>query len=120
MLFFYILFGIFGGVLCGMGLGGGTVLIPLLSFLGENVKIAGAINLVSFIPASIISLIFHVKRSLVKRKGLLIMIFWAVLSAFVAFFIGKRLSKRVLSRIFGGILFFIGLKGVLTVFFKKK
>lgn len=120
MIFFYVLFGIFGGVLCGMGMGGGTVLIPLLGILGENGRISGAINLVSFVPASIISLIFHVKNDLVEKKGLIIMIIFALIGSFIGFFIGKTIPKAVLTKIFALILLFIGIKGVYNAFFKKK
>jgi uncharacterized membrane protein YfcA len=46
----YILVGIIGGVLGGMGMGGGTLLIPMLGiFFGLEQHVAQAINLISFI-----------------------------------------------------------------------
>jgi hypothetical protein len=60
------LFGFMGGILGGMGMGGGTVLIPLLTLaLGVPQKVAQLSNLVAFLPMSLVSLTLH------KRNGLL-------------------------------------------------
>lgn len=71
---FYILAGLAGGVMGGMGLGGGTLLIPVLTvFLDVNAKQAAAINLISFIPMSIVACVIHAKNKLLDiRKALLI------------------------------------------------
>ena len=50
-IFLLILAGIVGGIIGGMGMGGGTLLIPILTiFLDVPQKNAQAINLVAFIP----------------------------------------------------------------------
>lgn len=85
VIFFYVLFGFFGGLLGGMGMGGGTILIPLLSVLGENSKVSGAINLVSFVPMAIFSLILHVKNGLVEKEGLAKMIIAALFCSLIGF-----------------------------------
>ena len=54
-IFLLILAGIVGGIIGGMGMGGGTLLIPILTiFLDVEQKNAQAINLVAFIPMAII------------------------------------------------------------------
>lgn len=120
MIFFYVLFGFLGGLLGGMGMGGGTILIPLLSLLGENSKVSGAINLVSFVPMAVFSLILHVKNGLVEKKGLLKMTLAALFCSVVGFFLGKILPKRLVGKIFGLVLLFMGIKGASNAFFKKK
>ena len=66
----FSLIGIIGGVLGGMGMGGGTLLIPLLTiFLNLPQKEAQAINLIAFLPMSIIALILHYKNKLLKFKN---------------------------------------------------
>ena len=63
--------GIISGVLGGMGMGGGTILIPLLSiFYAVSQHTAQATNLISFIPMSVIALIIHLKNKLVDFKKL--------------------------------------------------
>lgn len=48
-----LLAGLAGGVLGGMGMGGGTVLIPILTMLcGVPQHMAQSVNLFSFLPMS--------------------------------------------------------------------
>ena len=52
-----------GGIIGGMGMGGGTLLIPLLTLAaGVEQHLAQAINLMSFVPMSIVALIIHKKN----------------------------------------------------------
>ena len=63
----FLIAGIVGGILGGMGMGGGTLLIPLLTFfLDVSQKNAQAINLISFIPMAVIALILHAKNKLIN------------------------------------------------------
>ena len=49
----FLVCGVCGGVLGGMGMGGGTLLIPLLTiFCGVEQGIAQGVNLLSFLPMS--------------------------------------------------------------------
>ena len=58
--------GVLGGVLGGMGMGGGTLLIPLLTiFYKVSQHTAQAVNLISFIPMAVVALIIHIKNKLV-------------------------------------------------------
>ena len=59
-IFLLILFGFLSGVVGGMGMGGGTLLVPLLSFSDMPQKAAQSANLVSFLPMCCVALIFHV------------------------------------------------------------
>ena len=58
-----ILIGIISGIVSGTGMGGGTILIFLLSFmLGIDQHVAQATNLIFFIPTSIVAIIVNVKN----------------------------------------------------------
>ena len=58
-----IIAGILGGIAGGMGMGGGTLTIPILTiFLSVGQLEAQGINLVAFIPMSIVALIIHAKN----------------------------------------------------------
>lgn len=64
-----IIIGAAGGVVGGMGMGGGTLLIPLLVlFGGVSQHAAQAVNLAAFIPMSAVALIIHFKNKLVDVK----------------------------------------------------
>lgn len=97
--------GIAAGVLGGMGMGGGTILIPLLTiFFNVGQKEAQAINLVAFIPMAIVSLAIHIKNKRVKKEGLLWIIVPAVLTSVGGGFAAQTVNGEVLKRIFGGFL----------------
>lgn len=97
--------GIAAGILGGMGMGGGTILIPLLTiFFNVGQKEAQAINLVSFIPMAIVSLAIHIKNKRVKKEGLLWIIVPAVLTSVGGGFAAQAVNGEVLKRIFGGFL----------------
>lgn len=101
----FCLAGISGGLLGGMGMGGGTVLIPLLVImLGVPQHLAQAINLISFVPMAIVALIIHVKNRLVKTSGLWIIILSGLLSCTAGCFIARGINAESLRRIFGGFL----------------
>lgn len=101
----FALVGLIGGVLGGMGMGGGTLLIPLLSiFLSVTQHSAQGINLISFIPMAIVALILHFKNKLVETKGLLFIILPAVLTAAGGSFLSSGLDGEILKRVFGGFL----------------
>ena len=54
------------GIIGGMGMGGGTLLVPLLSFMDLEQKTIQAINLISFLPMCCIALGVHAKNKLIK------------------------------------------------------
>ena len=97
--------GIAAGILGGMGMGGGTILIPLITiFFNVGQKEAQAINLVAFIPMAIVSLAIHIKNKRVKKEGLLWIIVPAVLTSVGGGFAAQAVNGEVLKRIFGGFL----------------
>ena len=61
--------GIISGTISGTGMGGGTILILILSlFLGVEQHTAQATNLVFFIPTSIAAIIVSIKSKLIEWK----------------------------------------------------
>ena len=60
------------GLLGGMGMGGGTILIPALTiFLGVEQHAAQAANLIAFLPMALLSLKIHSGNGLVRALGAL-------------------------------------------------
>lgn len=100
-----VLAGIAAGALGGMGMGGGTILIPVLTiFFGAEQKQAQAINLVAFIPMAIASLIVHVKNKRVETKGVLWIIIPATVLSLAGSMVAQAINGEILKRIFGGFL----------------
>ena len=67
-----ILIGMISGIVSGTGMGGGTILIFLLTFMmGIEQHVAQATNLIFFIPTSIVGIGFFSKSespSLIKER----------------------------------------------------
>ena len=64
-----VLIGIISGTISGTGMGGGTILIFLLTVLcGIEQHIAQATNLIFFIPTSIVAIIVNIKNKNIDLK----------------------------------------------------
>ena len=101
----YIVAGLLGGVLGGMGMGGGTVLIPLLNiFYGVGQHTAQAVHLVSFIPMAIVALIFHLKNKLVEFDKILLIAVPGIFACILGCYIARAITGDLLRRCFGGFL----------------
>ncbi len=115
-------FGIIGGVLGGMGMGGGTLLIPLLTiFLSVNQKLAQSINLLAFLPMSVIALIIHAKNKRIDLKNSLYMIIPAFLFSILGGYLASVIKSKLLRKFFGYFLIILAfLNVVLTIKNNKK
>ncbi|MBQ7579290.1 MAG: sulfite exporter TauE/SafE family protein [Clostridia bacterium] len=120
--FWLFLVGAVSGVFAGMGMGGGTFLIPLLTILlGVNQKIAQGINLVVFIPLAVICLIIYFKRHLIKLKNVFWLYIPAVLISAVSAFFASKIEANILKTIFGAFLVAFGIFwAILTIIFQIK
>lgn len=103
-----ILLGLSGavaGILGGMGMGGGTILIPMLTiFFSIGQHTSQAVNLISFVPMSICALVVHIKNGLVKKEKLWLIIIPAVILGCVLSFVAKGIDGKILKKIFGAFL----------------
>lgn len=119
-----VLFGFASGILGGMGMGGGTLLIPLLSFLDIPQQTIQAINLISFLPMAVFALILHFKNGLVKTNNILWLIFPAVVSAVFGAILAKNADEKLLKICFGVLLVVLGVwqmvKSIIAIIKDKK
>lgn len=109
---FLLLFfcGVLGGVLGGMGLGGGTALIPLLTLLcGVEQSAAQGINLISFLPMAALALGVHAKNNLLEKRGIALLIAPSLLLSALASFAAALLPSAALSKFFGAFLVVLSL-----------
>ncbi len=92
-IFLYVLFGFISGIFGGLGMGGGTLLIPLLTiFLGLGQKLSQGINLVAFLVMALFSLVIHFKNGYLETRGII----YIILSGIV-FSVGGALLASVIS-----------------------
>lgn len=120
----FIIIGIAGGLIGGMGMGGGTLLIPLLTlFTATDQHLAQAVNLIAFIPMSVVALIIHIKNKLVEFRFVLITALPAVTASVLASLLSKRVEGDALGMYFGIFLMCLGvyqLVSAIIVLVKKK
>ena len=124
MIIWMVIAGILSGIVAGMGMGGGTLFIPVLTmFFDIQQKLAQSINLIVFVPTAIIALFVHFKHKLVVwRIGLFFILSGVVFSIFGAL-LATNMSNKVLKIYFGYFLFVIGLWQFIEAFrqiIKKK
>ena len=114
---FYLFFlcGVLGGVLGGMGMGGGTALIPLLTlFLGVPQAAAQGVNLISFFPMAALALSVHAKNGLLKKEGLLFLVLPALVLSSAGALLAAHVPALLLRRAFGSFLVVLSLSRLLS------
>lgn len=107
MLIFII--SIAAGIIGGMGIGGGTILIPSLTiFLSTKQQIAQSVNLISFIPTAIVALISHLKQGNIEKSLILKLSIGGIGGAIIGSYLAVHLSSIFLRKAFGVFLFVMG------------
>ena len=102
--------GLIGGLTGGMGMGGGTLLIPILTiFAGFAQLEAQGINLISFIPMSIVALVLHFKNKLVKFKETYLLAIVGAIVSLISALIAVHLHSKALKILFALFLVAIGI-----------
>lgn len=104
----FLLCGIAGGVLGGMGMGGGTLLIPLLTAVcGVRQTAAQGVNLLCFLPMSAVALCVHAKSGLLQKEGLAFLTVPALVFSALSSLAAAYLPETALAKGFG--LFLVAL-----------
>ena len=110
--------GFVAGIISGMGIGGGTILIPALLFLQDiNQQQAQGINLLYFVPTAVIALITHIKNKNIETKVVKPIVWIGLLGAAAGAFLAVKMEADLLRKFFGGFLLLMGLS---EVFHKQK
>lgn len=105
-----IIIGILSGIISGMGIGGGTILIPTLIFFeGVSQHQAQGINLIYFIPTAISALYLHRKNNTIQKDIVKPIVLFGLVGAAVGAFLAVNIDDNILKKIFGGFLFVMGI-----------
>ena len=101
----YLISGILFGAIGGMGMGGGIILIPVLTILLNTPQhTAQALNLAAFLPMSFFALITHIRHKKVNFRIALIMAAGGAAGAILGAIAANILNAAVLKKCFGGFL----------------
>ena len=119
--FLYVLAGIISGVFGGLGMGGGTLLIPILTiFLNFDQKLSQGINLLSFLVIALFSMFIHYKNGFIVTKYIGYIIISGIIFSVVGAFCMTILPSKVLKVIFGVFLCVLAIIEIVKVFKKDK
>lgn len=118
---FEVLIGAVSGIVSGTGMGGGTILIFLLTFvMGVEQRVAQATNLIFFIPTSIIAIIVNLKnKNLDIKTGIIISVF-GIFGAIVGANLAIHMDVNILKRCFGIFLSLIAINEIYSITKKYK
>lgn len=120
----YIIIGLVSGVFAGMGMGGGTFLIPLLTLFMKTPQIdASGINLVVFVPMAIIVSIIYGKSKLLNIKEGITIAIPAVIVSVAGSLLAIKIGGKVITIVFGIFISVVGVASIIkaiVVFFKEK
>lgn len=105
------------GLIGGMGMGGGVVLIPVLTLLfGAGQQAAQGMNLLAFLPMSGFALLAHARAGRVRARCALPLAAAGLVGALLGAFLAALAAAGLLRRLFGGALIALGLyRGALAL-----
>ncbi|MGN0469859.1 MAG: TSUP family transporter [Acutalibacteraceae bacterium] len=103
--------GIVSGILGAMGMGGGGVLVIVLTvFCGYEQTLAQGINLIFFVPCAVAAIIIYSYKKLIDWKIAIPFSVMGCIGAVVGSYLTSYFDNKTLSLIFGIMLLVIGVK----------
>lgn len=115
----FLLIAILSGLFAGMGMGGGTFLIPLITLLmNVEQEVAQCINLLVFIPMAVVDIIIYSKKKYIDYKNWWIISVPAVIISTLGALVAFKLPGNVLKIIFGSFISLIGFVQIVVLIVK--
>lgn len=116
-----ILIGTFSGIFSGIGMGGGTILIFLLTtFAGLEQHIAQATNLIYFVPTAISAIIVNYRDKNIDTKLANYISIYGIIGAIIGALISINLDVQKLRKFYGIFLAIIAIHEIYTLFKEYK
>lgn len=112
-----ILFGTIAGIVAALGMGGGVTLILLFSiFTDISQHIIQGINLIFFIPTSIMAIYMNVKNKNIDYNTAKIIIISGIIGAIAGANLSFKIDNENLRKYFGIFLLFIAIFEIYSFF----
>lgn len=116
-----LLAGFGAGVLSAWGVGGGTLLLLVMTlFLHVEQQTAQAINLLFFLPAAGAGLLLHRKNGLIEKDAVRHALPFGLVAASLGAWLATAIPTEVLRKPFGFLLLGTGLSVLWQTFKQKK
>ena len=101
------------GALAGIGVGGGSLLMLwLTAVLGMEHPEARIINLLFFLPSSIVATLFRWKQGKLNLNKVLPAILTGCIAAAFFSVLSKQMDTLLLKKLFGGLLLLTGMREI--------
>ncbi len=115
------IFGLIAGIISGLGMGGGTILILLLTtFQGMEQHIAQATNLIFFVPTSIAAIIIHLKNKNIDKKVAMVVGFFGIIGAIIGAIAANNIDSKNLKKYFSIFILLIAIREIYTLYKEYK
>lgn len=106
----YMLIGLLAGITSGIGLGGGIILIPALTFIYTlPQQQAQSINLLYFIPTALIAVYMHLKQGNIEKSIIPKMVMYGIIASIIGALIAVRSDPSHLKVMFGYFMLIMGI-----------
>jgi uncharacterized protein len=116
-----ILIGVLSGIFSGIGMGGGTILIFLLTICtGMGQHVAQATNLIYFVPTSISAILINYKEKNIDTKLAINISIYGIIGAIIGALISVNIDVDKLRKLFGIFLVIITIHEIYTLFKEYK
>lgn len=117
---YYILAGLLGGILAGMGMGGGTLTLPILVLVMNVAQLTAQFaNLIAFLPSGTSALFVHVKNGLVRKENLIYMFVPSIIACVGCSFFATEANGDLLKKLFGGFLVLVAIVSFISKIAKE-
>lgn len=111
-----ILIGSISGIFSGVGMGGGTILIFLLTtFLGLEQHMAQATNLIYFVPTAISAIIVNYREKNIDTKLATFISVCGIIGAVIGAIISVNIEVERLRKFFGIFLAIVAIHEIYTL-----
>ena len=121
MIFLQVVAGFLGGILGGMGMGGGTLLIPILAiFLQMEQRLCQGINLLTFLVMALVSLVIHFRHNLVEISIVFPLVLGGLIFSVFGAMVAGVVPNEKLKVIWGVFLLILGVFQLFCTFLKSE
>lgn len=118
---FLILIGFCSGIFAGMGMGGGTFLVPLLALIFNVEQVyCQSTNVLCFLGLAIVCFVIYSVKKLIDYRVILCVGLPAGIIAGVCCIFSLKIHSSLLKIIFGVFIILVGIYMLLTTIFSKK
>ncbi len=117
---YFISAGLVGGILAGMGMGGGTLTLPILVLVMNVAQLTAQFaNLIAFLPSGTAALFVHIKNDLVRKENLVYMLVPSIIACVGCSFFATEANGELLKKLFGGFLVLVAIVSFISKIAKE-